>query len=1776
MANSFQLIRTNPRISGNFKITVDSQGRVWFNTIDANKELADNKYKKFRVGGGSYEADLRRFMSTIPPNVLFDTKISSNALTTPKKLVDQYEFFYSSGASLLESAFYDEPYSYFAPMWLEDDIPNYFVIVKVDDPLDYPYNMPIGTNDVISGKTYKVTSKNSGSISYNTQTYTDGQTFVGTVISNFNVLSGDVDVILLDENKNYPIVTSDQFDRLLKKSSVIKTFDLSEKTTIGKYIRQIRNDKNFPTSPLTARFDKNLMTTWNGIAYQNGVFASKGELLDSYWQKGTSMIGFDDYITGGFMRHGIICANLLNLEFLFEDKDTPYYDIPRYLGFYVNSINTGSIQVDGDLSFKRRASSGNTPAPVRKNKGYRNNSEDYYQSNDNGVKLYYMNETGTVPSSSTITGNQWMPRLWCVQNKDGHFISIDTDNTQWGLNNIGDDKYILLRDKSVNIGRFTGAGSVAFQSAGARLTSPGRSYCVFGLTESKIKPLDELRVYWTGGQKIDLNGFYDCIIANDLTGIVNGWGPGSYLTDDFGNTYFHPYGTIEQVLAAMSGALNSFEWRAFDAIVAVYENKELGSLKKEIVIRFSNPDDANNSAILQWTNLTNPEVVTVYQTALTALTYNNRFSFEGGTDSAKIRLRFPLDNMDELKNGEIWLKTRLGLSKVNFIGRYVDSVNYAPGTNNPNELIDFGKYGVLTIDNLLDDIIIGSTGDFMAYRLYNISVSLLSFYPIKEMDGDFLSSTYARTPTQEYRKYLNTTQLIVDREYLVFADDDTNHVIEYNGTNIIGTKTGTSFNTTTLGGTTFNIISGTPFICPAIFYRQAIPHDADMLLPGVTYKVFGDVGDVITYNSVNYNAGSTFTVPANPILGETLRWNIFSGNPVVIDTRNILDKDIASFSGFWTLHDIVSINSEVDTNSDKPSYIHRDRFFSNTVTSEYDNLKENYLKEYAVYSRTFPHTSKWVYKNGNDIRDNPYRLNTAQVFGQLNFSPSFRVKKQNPAGFTHEWYYLEIGPGLVETALENYYYFGEHLDYTELTNAGSTGYFMDYFTIQPGANQSVQNRYVDVTYNSETDIAECFFKGVKILFKEIQKDTQPDKLKGNKPPFISGSRRFDGYKFTSILRVIDEDKCTVQAPVTMTFAENVTDKTVTLVIDVVMDDYRVIQLDESIGKFNYDPINGTVPLCDSIIGASGNSILFNNDYPTNQQLSPVSSTLKRQLDYFTLYSMRDKKMEAMYPNGSFVNGADAAILGDVKLSTSMHFSTNTQYPSGIVGSGLGPLRRIYTFINDSYDYDMRQEINIIGRCCTMYGYQHHGYFWTPAPFTVGPNYVDFGLQSIPTLPYPLYADPASPGSYFHYEFMNRMTVSNIYQPLTVGSGSTNTWVDFPAWVTYGGTNYWEGIANKLSFGAIAELINTYSPLVRWKTYRWDGTTTVESDNEFFIELIEPSTIIKSTALVPQIDTDKPSELTSQSAIGVNLIEVPVISELQRYSGPYRPAFRDVITFYNQKIDEFNTNDLSFKRTTFDPNANGFGLSKNHGYLKVSDNNILSLANNTKYDSLYPLISETAIDYRDLNIFQSAWDPGFWRKFVTTQNYSPVAGTREMKEVKNYFGTKIMRTPNTVRVETFTTFGPVSGPEITTESINEEIFWYEKNGKVYVTINIGKRLARYFSEQGAGTSFNKYLLPEFGTGDPTVLDDDVITYLETNVVPAFDISLSDIYIKRYNQELNLPIVRGDINDTEKKQLGYAIEKNINTQRLKNLIYTFDVTAVPGSKISIAPSFTINRI
>ena len=1307
--------------------------------------------------------------------------------------------------------------------------------------------------------------------------------------------------------------------------------------------------------------------------------------------------------------------------------------------------------------------------------------------------------------------------------------------------------------------------------------------------------------------------------------------------------------------------------------------KPIGPL--ELVFRFQSPAAANNQSFAYFI-LDVPDIVTVYETPLNSATVYDKHQFEGGTNLSKTRLIFPIENTDELKSAEAWLKTQLGLSMVTFVGRYVDNISLA-ADGITHVINDFHTYGALIIEDNGDQLIIGSTGDFMVYRLYNVPVCLLSIYPIKEMDGDFLSSTYTQSPALEYKRYLDLSpgvnNLVTGRNYLVFADSLTSPpaAITYDGNIIYGTPNGTVF-TCVPGASSYTIDTGEPFVAPEIFYQQSVPPEADLLLSGQNYVVYGDLAgtDIIQIDNIPSGSQQYVGTPGGtpidspiPSSGVTvLRYTVISGTPVVTLVTPTLDRDIASFNGFWTLHDFVTVGQETSVNSSLPSFIHSGRFSQNQIQTEYDYLKENYTKERAVESRTFPDITKWAYKGGTDIRDNPYRLNTNQVFGQLNFSPSFDVKTQTPAGFTHEWYYLEQGPAEPDPSLYNYYWFGTPLDLTKLTNAdpGAPDYFHQYFTVQPAPHTPVQDRYVSASYNKETGLVECFFRGVKVQFYEARVNTLTPAVHGVLPPTIANSLRFDDYKFTVILRAVPEDQCNPQPPVSMTFKENRTTKTLTLVIDLVINDYRTFKLlppnqvgdtippylcpdiyvtQPSSGSGGYTspvgspwgwyyPVGSPWPIPDSpgwlhpywgpdapwwhgsSPGAnwSGNqSLLFWNNYPSNY---PV-----RNLDYLTLYSMADKKLEALYdemslsPSGLIATGS--SIIADVKLSQSLDFTS----PSGQFGA----FKNVFVYPEPNYPLDLRNEVHLIGKCNTIYGYYKYGYTFLPAPLSVSQNYLTFGMPGSNT--YPLYINPQD-GSYFPYETMRELTTGGFSFLFSPPSGSDFDWTGFPSWMRYGGSSYWTAVAGNLSFASISQAINGYTADVKWETYTWDSATssTILTEDEYYVQLVKPSTIFKTSALVPQTDNDIPSALINDTIIGVDLISVPVVSEMERYTGPYEPKFVDVVGFLNQKTDSlidmfpapgspgspyfgspiygspiyaspyylrpeywrdspnepradatYESFDLSFKNATFDIHAANFGQAINHGYLKVAQTNIMDLANDPSYKSVYPLVQECPVDYLNLNLFQSNWDPGFWRQFVTKSAYSPVAGTREMTEVRNFFGSKIMKTPNQVQLETFTA-QQVSGPSVNIQSVPSELIWYiGTDSKIYVTVNLFARLTRFFIEDGADYAFQAFTLPDFGVGNPNDPLADVTTYLQTNVVPAFSVNLSSIYINAYsNTSQNLPILQTTLTDAQKLQARYVIQKNLTTQNLGNLIYSFSVTPIAGVNQSIAPSFTVVQI
>ena len=190
------LLRTNPKLSGNIKIVTDSGGSVYLESINANEKLAGTKYKKQPINpNGNYGKDVATFFKSTgtPSDLIYLTKRVNSDLTVHDSYDKQIEEEYQYGTSYNYSKNYDEDYKIFAPMWADNNMPNNFIIFKVKDP---------------SG----VDATHTGS-------------------SN-----------------------SDRIGTMLKNAEIIKSFDLSKKSSLGKYIRSHVQQETFPKSPCISIF----------------------------------------------------------------------------------------------------------------------------------------------------------------------------------------------------------------------------------------------------------------------------------------------------------------------------------------------------------------------------------------------------------------------------------------------------------------------------------------------------------------------------------------------------------------------------------------------------------------------------------------------------------------------------------------------------------------------------------------------------------------------------------------------------------------------------------------------------------------------------------------------------------------------------------------------------------------------------------------------------------------------------------------------------------------------------------------------------------------------------------------------------------------------------------------------------------------------------------------------------------------------------------------------------------------------------------------------------------------------------------------------------------------------------------------------------------------------------------------------------------------------------------------------------------------------------------
>jgi len=286
---SFQLIRTNPKLTTNLKINVSSDLSLYLESFNTNKQLSDDKYKHFLMSKDSYLEDkIPIFYKNLPHNIAYDVKDLKDKTIVYNSYKQQYDDIYWSGVKKVEeNKFYKEEYEYFAPLYLKyNEIPSHFIIMRVDEPGIYE----------LKNIDYSISQTNK---------------------SNFR-------------------------EKIIEKWKNVSVYDLSIKTDLGYWLdNNFISNERFPDSPFEFDSNPTSFSRWFGIDYNSGAYTEKSQLIkDKIWYE-QPHFKLEEYIIDGYERNNLIFPNILNLNFLFDDNPgTPFkynkYSINRYFGFYVD------------------------------------------------------------------------------------------------------------------------------------------------------------------------------------------------------------------------------------------------------------------------------------------------------------------------------------------------------------------------------------------------------------------------------------------------------------------------------------------------------------------------------------------------------------------------------------------------------------------------------------------------------------------------------------------------------------------------------------------------------------------------------------------------------------------------------------------------------------------------------------------------------------------------------------------------------------------------------------------------------------------------------------------------------------------------------------------------------------------------------------------------------------------------------------------------------------------------------------------------------------------------------------------------------------------------------------------------------------------------------------------------------------------------------------------------------------------------------------------------
>jgi hypothetical protein len=279
---SYMMLRTNPKFSGNIKLNIDPSNNMFLDTFKVSDILSNKLYRKQQVSANSYfSGDVRKIFSSLPQGEMYrlDAEDTLNIAIPKTDIWKQYNLNYSYGAKLFQDELYPEDYSMLAPIWINNKLPDYFAIFRVPGV-------------------------------FNEETYS-GSSLV------------------------------DLAEKFLTQGELTESWGIKEGSPLGTYLRNHLKELTQVISPMFLSLsdpDKIINpdpNTWYGISTEKGIITGKSETTYFFDQKSDNFTDLNGYCSEGFERLNILCPNLINLEYGFNDTDVSLYTMNRYFGLYL-------------------------------------------------------------------------------------------------------------------------------------------------------------------------------------------------------------------------------------------------------------------------------------------------------------------------------------------------------------------------------------------------------------------------------------------------------------------------------------------------------------------------------------------------------------------------------------------------------------------------------------------------------------------------------------------------------------------------------------------------------------------------------------------------------------------------------------------------------------------------------------------------------------------------------------------------------------------------------------------------------------------------------------------------------------------------------------------------------------------------------------------------------------------------------------------------------------------------------------------------------------------------------------------------------------------------------------------------------------------------------------------------------------------------------------------------------------------------------------------------